>query len=86
MLEVRVRSEQVIRRDALVNQHGLNERQAKALGHLLQHGRLTIQDFGSPLPERQPPKLQRESQGDAGPEPDRRSRHGRDRIPPATTA
>ena len=31
MLEVRVRSEQVIRRDALVNQHGLNERQAKAI-------------------------------------------------------
>jgi Fic family protein len=45
MLEVRVRSEQIIRRDALVQKHGLNERQAKALGFILQHGKLTIQDF-----------------------------------------
>ena len=27
-----------IRRDVLVKQHGLNDRQAKALGHLIQHG------------------------------------------------
>jgi hypothetical protein len=32
--EVGERSEQVIRRDVLVKQHGLNERQTKALGHL----------------------------------------------------
>ena len=35
MVEVRDRSEQVIRRDVLVKQHGLNERQAKALGLLM---------------------------------------------------
>lgn len=45
MVEVRSRSEQVIRRDVLVKQHGLNERQANALGYLLQHGKLTIQEF-----------------------------------------
>jgi predicted HTH transcriptional regulator len=28
-----------------VQKHGLNERQAKALGFILQHGKLTIQDF-----------------------------------------
>jgi len=39
MLEVRGRGEQVIRRDMLINQHGLNERQAKALGFLIQHGK-----------------------------------------------
>ena len=33
MIEVRDRSEQVIRRDVLVKQHGLNERQAKAMGY-----------------------------------------------------
>ena len=63
MLEVRVRSEQVIRRDALVNQHGLNERQAKALGHLLQHGRLTIQDFEALCPSVNRRTLQRDLKG-----------------------
>jgi Fic family protein len=50
MIEVRERSEQVIRRDVLVKQHGLNERQGKALGYLLQHGKLTIQDFEALCP------------------------------------
>ncbi len=45
MIEVRNRGEKVIRRDVLVKQHGLNERQGKALGHLIQYGNLTIQDF-----------------------------------------
>ena len=40
-IEVRKRSEQVIRRDVLVKHHGLNERQAKALGHLTKQGQLT---------------------------------------------
>ena len=38
--EVRGRGEQVIRRDLLIKQHGLNERQAKALAFLIQHGNL----------------------------------------------
>ncbi len=45
MIEVRQRGEQVIRRDVLVQKQGLNERQAKAIDFLLQHGKLTIQDF-----------------------------------------
>ena len=45
MIEVKERGEQVIRRDVLVQKHGLNERQSMALGHLIQHGNLTIQDF-----------------------------------------
>jgi len=45
MIEVSGRGEQVIRRDVLIKQHGLNERQAKALAFLIQHGKLTIQDF-----------------------------------------
>jgi len=35
MIEVRGRGERVIRRDVLIKQHGLNERQAKALGFLI---------------------------------------------------
>lgn len=38
MIEVRERGEQVIRCDVLVKQHGLNERQAKALGLLMKKG------------------------------------------------
>jgi len=34
MIEVKERGEQVIRRDVLVQKHGLNERQGKALGYL----------------------------------------------------
>ena len=45
MIEVKKRGEQVIMRDVLVQKHNLNERQGKALGYLLQNGKLTIQDF-----------------------------------------
>ena len=45
MIEVKKRGEQVIRRDILVKKHNLNERQAKALGFMMVHGKLTIQDF-----------------------------------------
>ena len=45
LAEVRQRGEQAIRRDILIKEHGLSERQAKALGHLLEHGSLTIQEF-----------------------------------------
>lgn len=41
MTEVKERGEQVIRRDVLVQKHSLNERQGKALGYLLQNGKLT---------------------------------------------
>ena len=60
MVEVREHSEQVIRRDVLVKKHGLNERQDKALGHLLQHGTLTIQDFQALCPTVNRRSLQRD--------------------------
>ena len=56
LAEVRERGEQAIRRDVLINEHGLSERQSKALGHILEHGSLTIQDF-----ERLYPKVNRRS-------------------------
>jgi Fic family protein len=45
MREVTRRGEQVIRRDVLAKEHGLSERQALALGHVLEHGKLAIQDY-----------------------------------------
>lgn len=43
--EVRERGERVIRRDVLAREHRLSDRQVKALGHVLEHGYLKIQDF-----------------------------------------
>jgi Fic family protein len=60
MVAVKERGEQVIRRDVLVEKNGLNERQGKALGHLLQHGKLTIQDFEALCPEVNRRSLQRD--------------------------
>lgn len=60
MIEVRDRGEQVIRRDVLVNKHGLNDRQAKAISYLLQHGKMTIQDFEQLCPETSRRSLQRD--------------------------
>jgi Fic family protein len=45
LTEVKQRGEQAMRRDVLIKEHGLSDRQAKALGHILEHGSLTIQDF-----------------------------------------
>jgi len=45
LAEVRERGEQAIRRDVLIKEHRLTDRQAKALGHIMEHGSLTIQDF-----------------------------------------
>jgi len=63
MIEVKERGEQVIRRDVLVQKHGLNERQGKALGYLLQNGKLTIQDFESICPDVNRRSLQRDLRG-----------------------
>lgn len=45
LAEIQARGEQAIRRDVLAGEHGLSDRQALALGHVLEHGRLTIQDY-----------------------------------------
>jgi Fic family protein len=63
MIEVKERGEQVIKRDVLVQKHGLNERQGKALGYLLQNGKLTIQDFESICPDVNRRSLQRDLKG-----------------------
>jgi len=45
MIEVKERGEQVIRRDILVQKHGLNERQAKALDLLMKNSSVHISDI-----------------------------------------
>jgi Fic family protein len=60
IIEVRDRGEQVIRRDVLVQQHGLNERQAKAIGYLMGNAELTIQEFEALCPEVNRRSLQRD--------------------------
>ena len=60
MIEVKERGEQVIRRDVLAQKHGLNERQSKAIGYLIQHGNLTIQDFEKFCPNVNRRSLQRD--------------------------
>lgn len=63
MVEVRGRGEQIILRDVLVRRHGLNERQVGALGHLVQHGKMTIQDFEGIFPGMARRSLQRDLRG-----------------------
>jgi Fic family protein len=63
MIEVKERGEQVIRRDVLVQKYELNERQGKALGFLLEHKQLTIQDFESLCPDVNRRSLQRDLKG-----------------------
>jgi len=63
MVEVKERGEQVIRRDVLVQKYGLNERQGKALGFILEHKKLTIQDFEELCPDVNRRSLQRDLKG-----------------------
>ncbi len=60
MIEVRERGEQIIRRDILIQEHDLNERQGKAVGHLLRQGKLTIRDFQALCPKVNRRTLQRD--------------------------
>ena len=48
--EMKARGERAIRRDVLARQHGLSDRQAQALGQVLDEGRLTIQAFEALCP------------------------------------
>ena len=58
--EVKARGERTIRQDVLVREHALSDRQAAALGHVIEHGRLTIQDFTGLCPETNRRTLQRD--------------------------
>lgn len=63
MIEVKERGEQVIRRDVLMQKHGLNQRQGKAIEFLLTHGKLTIKNFETLCPEANKRSLQRDLKG-----------------------
>ena len=60
LAEVRKSGEQAIRRDVLVKKHGLSDRQAHAIGHILENGSLTIQDFERLCPDTNRRSLQRD--------------------------
>jgi predicted HTH transcriptional regulator len=63
LAEVKQRGEQAIRRDVIVKQHALSDRQAKAIGHILERGSLTIQDYEAICPEVNRRTLQRDLKG-----------------------
>lgn len=60
MDEVTHRGRQVIQADVLAKKHRLNARQGAALRYLLEHGRMTIQDFAALCPEANRRTLQRD--------------------------
>ena len=60
LAEVRERGKQAIRRDALIKEHKLSDRQAKALGHILEHGSLNIKDYEAICPDVNRRTLQRD--------------------------
>lgn len=60
LAEVKQRGEQAIRRDVLVKQYGLSDRQSKALQYVIEHGSLTIQNFERLCPEVNRRSLQRD--------------------------
>jgi Fic family protein len=60
LAEVKQRGELAIRRDVIVQERGLSERQAKAIGFLLEHDGLTIQDYEALCPDVNRRTLQRD--------------------------
>jgi Fic family protein len=60
LAEVKQRGECAIHRDVLAREYGLSERQAKALGHMLEHGQLTIQEYEVLCPDANRRTLQRD--------------------------
>jgi Fic family protein len=61
--EVKARGELAIRRDVLVREHNLNERQAQAVGFLLEQPELAIEELEKLCPEVNRRTLQRDLQG-----------------------
>lgn len=60
LAEVKQCGERIVTRDALVAEHKLSNRQAAALGHVLEHGGLSIQDYEVLCPETNRRTLQRD--------------------------
>jgi len=63
MNEVTERGRRVIRRDAIVQKHGLSVRQALAVGHLLENPALRIEDYEQLCPDTNRRTLQRDIKG-----------------------
>jgi Fic family protein len=61
--EVCRRGERAIQRDILAKEHGLSERQVKALGHVMEYGNLTIQVYEALCPGINRRSLQRDLKG-----------------------
>ncbi len=62
MDEVKERGERVIKADVVASKHRLNARQKSALQFLLEHGKMTIQEYESLCPEAHRRSLQRDLQ------------------------
>ena len=60
LAEVKQRGEMAIRQDILARRHDLTDRQALALGHVLEHGKLTIAEFQELCPKTARRTLQRD--------------------------
>ncbi len=60
LIEVKQRGEAAIRQDVLTRSHDLTNRQSRALGYALQHGRLTIAEFQALFAETSRRTLQRD--------------------------
>lgn len=60
MIEVKGRGEQVIQHDVVVQKYNLNERQSMAMRYLMQHTKLTIQNFEALCPDVNRRSLQRD--------------------------
>ena len=60
LAEVRTRGERAIRRDVLIKERGLSDRQAKALSRIVEYGSLTIKDFERLCPDVNRRSLQRD--------------------------
>ena len=58
--EVKARGERTIRRDALVRRHALSDRQAAALSHVIELGRISIRDYEELCPGTHRRTLQRD--------------------------
>lgn len=63
LTDVRNRGEQAIRRDILAQEHRLNDRQGKALAHVMENGSLTIQELERLCPAANRRSLQRDLRG-----------------------
>lgn len=60
LAEVRERGERAVRRDVLIKEYSLSDRQGMTLGYILEHDSLTIQDFERLCPDVNRRSLQRD--------------------------